>query len=89
MILTLLGSPLDPFDSQAQVSALDNNFDRHAVPLDVVWLDIEHTVGKRYLTWDSLHMHYVSSLTDTLFVQAGKRHFTWDRSLFPDPPLVT
>ena len=39
--------------SQAQAEALDRNFDRHGVPLDVVWLDIEHTVGKRYFTFDA------------------------------------
>lgn len=34
-------------------------FDEHRMPVDVLWLDIEHTDGKRY--------------------------FTWDRSLFPQP----
>ena len=38
--------------SQAQVAALDRNFDRHGVPLDAAWLDIEHTISKRYFTWD-------------------------------------
>ncbi|KAL1527089.1 hypothetical protein AB1Y20_015772 [Prymnesium parvum] len=38
--------------SQAQVSALDTNFDRFGIPLDGVWLDIEHTAGKRYFTLD-------------------------------------
>lgn len=27
--------------------AVDAGFDDHAIPYDVVWLDIEHTVGKR------------------------------------------
>jgi alpha-glucosidase (family GH31 glycosyl hydrolase) len=39
--------------SQMQASALDRNFDRHGIPLDCLWLDIEHTDGKRYFTWDS------------------------------------
>ena len=38
--------------SQAQAAALERNFDRHGVPLDGLWLDIEHTSGKRYFTWD-------------------------------------
>ena len=38
--------------SQGQVAALDRNFDRHGVPLDAAWMDIEHTDGKRYFTWD-------------------------------------
>jgi mannosyl-oligosaccharide alpha-1,3-glucosidase len=24
----------------------------HDIPYDVLWLDIEHTDGKRYFTWD-------------------------------------
>jgi len=38
--------------SQAQVEGLDRNFDRYGVPLDAVWIDIEHTLGKRYFTFD-------------------------------------
>ncbi|CAF3417293.1 unnamed protein product [Rotaria socialis] len=29
-----------------------NGFEQHQIPLDVIWLDIEHTNGKRYFTWD-------------------------------------
>ncbi|CAF2524065.1 unnamed protein product [Rotaria sp. Silwood2] len=29
-----------------------NGFEHHRIPLDVIWLDIEHTNGKRYFTWD-------------------------------------
>ena len=25
---------------------------RYGIPYDVAWIDIEHTNGKRYLTWD-------------------------------------
>ena len=28
-------------------------FDEHDIPMDVMWLDIEHTDGKKYFTWDS------------------------------------
>jgi len=34
------------------VKAVDAGFDRHNIPYDVIWLDIEHTDGKRYFTWD-------------------------------------
>ena len=30
-------------------------FDRHAIPFDVLWLDIEYTDGKKYFTWDPLN----------------------------------
>ena len=32
---------------------VDAGFDEHDIPYDVIWLDIEHTDGKRYMTWDS------------------------------------
>lgn len=32
--------------------SVDSNFDKHDIPYDVLWLDIEHTDGKRYFTWD-------------------------------------
>lgn len=28
--------------------SVDENFDVHDIPCDVIWLDIEHTDGKRY-----------------------------------------
>lgn len=31
---------------------MDNGFDEHDIPYDVIWLDIEHADGKRYFTWD-------------------------------------
>uniref|UniRef100_A0A8C6L5G7 Glucosidase alpha, neutral C n=1 Tax=Nothobranchius furzeri TaxID=105023 RepID=A0A8C6L5G7_NOTFU len=41
------------YDDEADVRAVDAGFDRHNIPYDVIWLDIEHTDGKRYFTWDS------------------------------------
>lgn len=32
--------------------AVDANFDELDLPYDVLWLDIEHTDGKRYFTWN-------------------------------------
>ena len=33
--------------TQSQLAALDSNTDRYGLPLDGLWLDIEHTRGKR------------------------------------------
>ncbi len=33
------------------MAAVDAGFDAHDLPYDVIWLDIEHTDGKRYATW--------------------------------------
>ena len=41
------------YKDQEDVSAVDAGFDAHDIPYDVLWLDIEHTDGKRYFTWDS------------------------------------
>uniref|UniRef100_A0A3B3YUD4 Uncharacterized protein n=1 Tax=Poecilia mexicana TaxID=48701 RepID=A0A3B3YUD4_9TELE len=40
------------YNDEADVKAVDAGFDRHKIPYDVIWLDIEHTDGKRYFTWD-------------------------------------
>lgn len=31
---------------------VDAGFDEHDIPYDFIWLDIEHTDGKRYFSWD-------------------------------------
>uniref|UniRef100_A0A4W4HH72 Neutral alpha-glucosidase AB n=1 Tax=Electrophorus electricus TaxID=8005 RepID=A0A4W4HH72_ELEEL len=40
------------YNDQEDVKAVDQGFDQHDVPYDFIWLDIEHTDGKRYFTWD-------------------------------------
>lgn len=40
------------YESEADVEAVDTGFDDHNIPYDVIWLDIEHTDGKRYFMWD-------------------------------------
>ena len=47
------------YKDEADVAAVDAGFEAEDLPYDVLWLDIEHTDGKRY--------------------------FTWDKALFPDP----
>lgn len=41
------------YNDQQDVKNVDAGFDKHDIPYDVLWLDIEHTDGKRYFTWDS------------------------------------
>ncbi|XP_029917217.1 neutral alpha-glucosidase AB isoform X3 [Myripristis murdjan] len=40
------------YNDQEDVQAVDAGFDQHDIPYDFIWLDIEHTDGKRYFTWD-------------------------------------
>ncbi|KAI8837590.1 glycoside hydrolase superfamily [Chytridium lagenaria] len=39
---------------EQDVAEVDANFDKYDIPYDVLWLDIEHTDGKKYFTWDKL-----------------------------------
>ncbi|ORX81234.1 hypothetical protein BCR32DRAFT_220370 [Anaeromyces robustus] len=40
------------YNDEADVLSVDQKFDEYNLPYDVIWLDIEHTDGKRYFTWD-------------------------------------
>uniref|UniRef100_A0A674MGN5 Glucosidase II alpha subunit n=1 Tax=Takifugu rubripes TaxID=31033 RepID=A0A674MGN5_TAKRU len=40
------------YNDQEDVQAVDAGFDQHDIPYDYIWLDIEHTDGKRYFSWD-------------------------------------
>jgi len=41
------------YNDQDDVNMVEAKFDEHDIPMDVMWLDIEHTDGKKYFTWDS------------------------------------
>eukprot|EP00485_Elphidium_margaritaceum_P008458 CAMPEP_0202694798 /NCGR_PEP_ID=MMETSP1385-20130828/8557_1 /ASSEMBLY_ACC=CAM_ASM_000861 /TAXON_ID=933848 /ORGANISM="Elphidium margaritaceum" /LENGTH=905 /DNA_ID=CAMNT_0049350701 /DNA_START=158 /DNA_END=2875 /DNA_ORIENTATION=+ len=41
------------YNDMDEVFEVADKFDALNVPNDVIWLDIEHTDGKRYFTWDS------------------------------------
>jgi len=40
------------YNDQEDVMTVEGKFDEHDIPMDVMWLDIEHTDGKKYFTWD-------------------------------------
>eukprot|EP00457_Paulinella_chromatophora_P001004 gb/GEZN01001006.1/.p1 GENE.gb/GEZN01001006.1/~~gb/GEZN01001006.1/.p1 ORF type:complete len:956 (+),score=156.39 gb/GEZN01001006.1/:58-2925(+) len=42
------------YKNEIDVAQVDVGFDEHDIPYDVLWLDIEHTDGKRYFTWDKI-----------------------------------
>ncbi|KDP24259.1 hypothetical protein JCGZ_26689 [Jatropha curcas] len=42
------------YRDEEDVENVDSKFDEYDIPYDVLWLDIEHTDGKRYFTWDSV-----------------------------------
>jgi alpha 1,3-glucosidase len=41
------------YNSEDDALEVDSKFDENEIPYDVLWLDIEHTDGKRYFTWDN------------------------------------
>ena len=40
------------YRDEKDVAAVEGMFEKLDYPMDVIWLDIEHTDGKRYFTWD-------------------------------------
>jgi alpha 1,3-glucosidase len=40
--------------TDSDVKDVDRKFDKHNIPYDVIWLDIEYTDGKKYFTWDPM-----------------------------------
>jgi alpha 1,3-glucosidase len=38
--------------SEEDVKTVDRKFDKHQIPFDVIWLDIEYTQEKKYFTWN-------------------------------------
>jgi len=40
------------YRDEKDVEEVNAGFEEHDLPYDMLWLDIEHTDGKRYFTWD-------------------------------------
>jgi alpha 1,3-glucosidase len=47
-------------------------FDKHNIPMDVIWLDIEHTDGKKYFTWDPTHFPTPKNMLDSVEAKGRK-----------------
>eukprot|EP00899_Mesostigma_viride_P016621 jgi/Mesvir1/24960/Mv16930-RA.1 len=60
------------YKNEADVFHVDEGFDSHDIPYDVIWLDIEHTDGKRYLTWDSRHFPRPAELQEAIAAKGRK-----------------
>jgi mannosyl-oligosaccharide alpha-1,3-glucosidase len=55
--------------------SVDEGFDEHSMPYDVLWLDIEHTDKKKYFTWDKYTFPDPAVLTNAL-ASKGRRLVT-------------
>ncbi|KNE70216.1 hypothetical protein AMAG_15185 [Allomyces macrogynus ATCC 38327] len=60
------------YNDEADVRAVDAKFDEHEIPYDVLWLDIEHTDGKRYFTWDKVKFPTPDKMLDNLATKHRK-----------------
>lgn len=54
------------YKSVSDVLEVHANFDKHNLPFDVIWLDIEHTDGKKYMSWDPNHFAQPEKMTEEL-----------------------
>lgn len=60
------------YHDQNDVENVDKNFDEYEIPVDVIWLDIEHTDGKRYFTWDKIKFSKPEEMVDKLTAKGRK-----------------
>ncbi|KXN73806.1 glycoside hydrolase family 31 protein [Conidiobolus coronatus NRRL 28638] len=51
---------------QDDVLTVNKKFDEYDIPYDVLWLDIEHTDGKKYFTWDFTKFPDPKAMQNTL-----------------------
>ncbi|CAF4684394.1 unnamed protein product [Rotaria sp. Silwood1] len=63
------------YNDEDDVRSVNNGFEQHQIPMDVIWLDIEHTNGKRYFTWDTSKFPDPEKLQDDLAIY-GRRMVT-------------
>ncbi|KAJ3286070.1 hypothetical protein HK104_009189 [Borealophlyctis nickersoniae] len=57
---------------EQDVADVDANFDKHEIPYDVLWLDIEHTDSKQYFTWDKIKFPNPKTMQQNLAVKGRK-----------------
>ncbi|KAI4540416.1 hypothetical protein MG293_009457 [Ovis ammon polii] len=73
------------YEDEQDVKAVDAGFDEHNIPYDVMWLDIEHTEGKRYFTWDKKRFPNPKRMQDLLRSKKRKLVVISDPHIKVDP----
>ena len=63
------------YKDEKDVAAVHGQFEALDIPYDVLWLDIEHTDGKRYFTWDANLFPDPATMQDTL-AKTGRKMVT-------------
>ena len=73
------------YNDEPDVAAVAAGFEQHAMPYDVLWLDIEHTDGKRYFTWDTAKFPDPARMQDALASTGRKTVVIVDPHVKRDP----
>lgn len=60
------------YKDEPDAYAVDAGFDEHSIPYDVLWLDIEHTNGKRYMTWDAFAFPHPAEMQNDIASRGRK-----------------
>ena len=58
--------------NEDDVLTVDAGFDKHDIPYDTIWLDIEYTDDKQYFTWDARNFPSPESMLKKLDVNKRK-----------------
>ncbi|XP_058913999.1 neutral alpha-glucosidase C isoform X1 [Kogia breviceps] len=76
------------YEDEHDVKSVDAGFDEHDIPYDVMWLDIEHTEGKRYFTWDKKRFPYPKRMQELLRSKKRKLVVISDPHIKIDPDYL-
>lgn len=60
------------YNDEDDVTTVVDNFDDHDMPVDVMWLDIEYTDGKKYFTWDPIKFKHPLTMVQNLTATGRK-----------------
>lgn len=73
------------YEDEKDVEGVDAGFDVYEIPYDVIWLDIEHTDGKRYFTWDKKKFGNPMKMQKQLMMKKRKLVVILDPHIKVDP----
>ncbi|XP_067847279.1 neutral alpha-glucosidase C-like isoform X2 [Heptranchias perlo] len=84
------------YKDENDVKQVDAGFDIHDIPYDIIWLDIDHTEGKRYFTWDKTKFPFPREMQEHLRAKDRKDStdilFVWndmnEPTVFDGPELT-
>ena len=73
------------YNDEGDVRYVHGQFEALDIPYDVLWLDIEHTDGKRYFTWDSFKFPKPHEMQQELAATGRKMVTIVDPHIKKDP----